>query len=373
MDKFCKQFITNPTIDPRNNKPISKEAYNNFVNTCERKGFNVSQLKYEQPFEVLSDEVIYRIFQDLDAEEVFELCMTDKKFKNICDERFWKSMYRKHFPDFLLEDAYQDTWFNYFRLALDMEKFAKFLDKTTDYLHDPVDVYDVKFLMIKSDYLPEEIYTATQLDHLTVTGGLKSLPANFSNLKSLEDLNLSDNDFTQIPAEIFNLESLKYLYLSNNQISQIPEKIANLQLLENLWLDGNQITKVPEAIGLLDNLVALNLSNNLLNIYSLPKSLWNLSNLRELNLSDNKFISIPEDIGNLRNLQVLVLSNNALKSLPKNLNKLKSLLELTVDHNRLDYIDEDVLNLPEINYISATHNPFKIIPQATKPDLELFV
>src|SRR5205085_6236213 len=185
MDKYCKQFLANPKVDPRTNKQITNQVYDNFVNTCEKRGFDVSDLKYEQPFNVFSDEMILAVFNNLDAKGVFELCMSDKKFKNLCDERFWRSMYRKHFPDALLEEVYDDTYFNYFRMSVDAELLAKFLRDVIGKNYNYVDVYEIKRLSFRSTYIPEEIYTAINLEILEVSGGLTEIPNIIGNLKFL--------------------------------------------------------------------------------------------------------------------------------------------------------------------------------------------
>jgi len=59
-------------------------------------------------------------------------------------------------------------------------------------------------------------------------------------LNNLINLNLSNNNITNIPTTLGNLENLETLNLTNNLIDDyLPESLNNLSKLRNIALDYN--------------------------------------------------------------------------------------------------------------------------------------
>lgn len=111
------------------------------------------------------------------------------------------------------------------------------------------------------------IGTLTKLKNLRIFSvGITELPANFSDLKELETLILSGNNFQTLPA-IFNnpnnLPKLKYLDLSTNRrrgqvdLTQITDPT-------NMWGGFYDSPNVLETLFKWDNLETLQLSNNII-------------------------------------------------------------------------------------------------------------
>ena len=70
-----------------------------------------------------------------------------------------------------------------------------------------------------------------------------SLKAEIRQLANLEELNISNNNFTGLPAEIGQLSKLKVLNLSNNPLTGLPYELGNLSQLQVLDLRGTKYAK----------------------------------------------------------------------------------------------------------------------------------
>jgi len=97
------------------------------------------------------------------------------------------------------------------------------------------------------------------------------IPKSIGNLKFLETLYLSCNNFNELPTEFVKLINLKALDLSWNEFKELPNVVNNLHSLEELNLSNNFITELPEWISNLKNLNYLNLKGN--NIKIIPSSI----------------------------------------------------------------------------------------------------
>ena len=122
-----------------------------------------------------------------------------------------------------------------------------------------------------------------------------------------------------------DLTTLKELYLFDNQLTSLPESIGNMTNLKELYLSVNQLTTLPESIVRLTNLEELSLSSNQLT--TLPDSIGRLTNLENLYLRDNQLTSLPESIGRLTNLENLSLERNQLSE--EEVRRIKQLLPKT--------------------------------------------
>ena len=142
------------------------------------------------------------------------------------------------------------------------------------------------------------------------------LPASwFRQLRQLEELNLSRNDFTgRIASSIQDLTQIRILDISDNRVSDIiPTAILQLGNLQILKLNNNNIRgSIPAGIGELASLTELDLSRNPELNGTIPESIGNLLRLEILRLASNNLVgSPPESFRNLINLETLHVSGNA--------------------------------------------------------------
>ena len=106
---------------------------------------------------------------------------------------------------------------------------ARFNESSGDINEARVEVYD-----------GISIAKSTRILILSGRGLSGSLKAEVRNLTELEQLDLSNNDFTGLPAEVGQLSKLRILNLSNNPFTGLPYELGNLKNLEVLDLRGTQ-------------------------------------------------------------------------------------------------------------------------------------
>lgn len=211
------------------------------------------------------------------------------------------------------------------------------------------------------------------------------IPAQFSSLKTLQVLTLSQNSLSgQIPPGIFTLTSLVHLDLSYNSLSEtIPSQVGNFKNLVGLDLSYNSLSGlIPTSIGQLGLLQKLDLSSNLL-VGRIPNSIENLNSLNFIALSNNKlkgslpigltklvnlqyfimddnpmFMPLPSDFGMLVKLQELRLANSGYSGfIPPSFCKLSNLTTLSLENNRLTgQIPAGLSSLSHIYHLNLSRN-----------------
>ncbi|XP_078115588.1 podocan [Sander vitreus] len=195
--------------------------------------------------------------------------------------------------------------------------------------------------------LPDHAFNGSDnLEMLTMSSNcLGVVPRNLPS--SLYRLHLKSNKLEKIPAGAFdNLPNLRELYLQNNLISNEGmdnETFSQLSSLECLDLSNNNLSVVPK--GLPRNLVLLHLEKN--SIRSIPgDALTSVRNLEYLLLHNNKLRSRsihPTAFQGLKKLHTLHMYNNLLERIPRGLPKrAKTLMML---HNFITEIGRNDLAL----------------------------
>ncbi|XP_039985732.1 leucine-rich repeat-containing protein 39 isoform X2 [Xiphias gladius] len=136
-------------------------------------------------------------------------------------------------------------------------------------------------------FVPEELSCCESLERLelAMNRDLDHLPDQFRNLKKLQHLDLSMNDFTCLPDCVVGLPALEWLDMGGNQLRHLPEDIHRMEKLHALWLQRNELEKLPENISRMASLDTLVLSSNRLR--DIPPLMEDMSNLRFVNFRDN--------------------------------------------------------------------------------------
>ncbi|XP_072720986.1 leucine-rich repeat-containing protein 57 isoform X2 [Ciconia boyciana] len=146
--------------------------------------------------------------------------------------------------------------------------------------------------------LPEELCKLKKLETLHLNGNhLRQLPAAFGQLAALKTLSLSGNQLRTVPAQLCGLHHLDVVDLSKNQIQNVPDTVGELQAIE-LNLNQNQISQISVQISHCPRLKVLRLEENCLELSMLPQSILSDSQISLLAVEGNLF-----EIKKLRELE----------------------------------------------------------------------
>ena len=170
------------------------------------------------------------------------------------------------------------------------------------------------------------------LKRLKLACGLTEFPTEiFALADTLEILDLTDNQFTEIPNRIAELKHLRVLFLSNNRFTEFPKILASCPALTMIGFKSNQIETVPEN--------------------AFPPL------LRWLILTDNKIKKIPKSLGDCNLLQKCALAGNQIEVLPLEMAKCVNLELLRISANKLKVIPTWLFELPKLSWVAFGGNP----------------
>lgn len=170
---------------------------------------------------------------------------------------------------------------------------------------------------------------ATRLD---LSAQLRHFPSEIFDLAdSLEILNLTGNQLTELPADLHRLRRLKVLFCSDNLFTELPEAVGACAQLQTVGFRSNRIREVTAD--------------------ALP------AGLRALILTDNRIETLPEALGHCQHLQKLMLAGNRLTALPESLQQCQRLELLRIASNRLSALPDWLLRLPRLAWLAYADNP----------------
>ncbi|XP_043941387.1 podocan [Protopterus annectens] len=191
--------------------------------------------------------------------------------------------------------------------------------------------------------LPDPMFNGSDSVEILILSSnfLKYVPKNLPS--ALNKLHLKSNKLQKIPTGAFtNLHDLRELYLQNNYITNEgidDETFTKLSSMEYLDLSSNNLTQIPA--GLPRNIVILHLEKNA--IKSIPKGvLTQIRNLEYLLLQNNKIKAKdihPLSFLGLKKLHTVHLYNNMLERIPSGLPRRAKTLMLL--HNQITEIARD--------------------------------
>ena len=161
---------------------------------------------------------------------------------------------------------------------------------------------------------------------------LKEFPIEILSLsETLEILDLSDNQLTELPDSISQLKNLKIIFFERNNFTEFPAILKELPLLSMIGFKSNQLKTVPE------------------NAFP-PRLKW-------LVLTNNKIEKIPKSIGDCVHLQKCTLAGNQIEELPSEMKNCTNLELLRISANKLNSIPEWLFELPKLSWVAFGGNP----------------
>jgi hypothetical protein len=175
---------------------------------------------------------------------------------------------------------------------------------------------------------------------LKLAEGIAHFPQEIFELaNTLEKLDLSGNNLSELPADFGRLKKLKILFCSENWFTVLPAVLADCPLLDIVGFKSNRIEEVPA---------------NALN-----------PNIRWLILTNNRIAKLPAQIGNCTRMQKLMLAGNRLMELPVELSNCRNLSLLRISANQLSRFPQWLLSMPKLSWLAFSGNLFNIRPTIT--------
>lgn len=207
------------------------------------------------------------------------------------------------------------------------------------------------------------------LNHIDLSGNgalaRASLSATVKSLESkgLERLSLTFMNLTTIGSLFTDVTqlSLKFLNVSFNSISDLPANVfTNVKTLEVLDLSGNSLSTLTGGFSDLDNLKVLNISRNRLEDFR-GDSVTHFSNLHTVDVSGNRLSdSRRVDFSTLSSLKYLNARSNSLNSAVM-LNHTSNLQHLDYSYNRISEFG-GLENAVMLEIVDFSNNELRSLP-----------
>lgn len=177
------------------------------------------------------------------------------------------------------------------------------------------------------------------LSHIALSDGLTEFPSELYRFSdSLEILDLSGNQLSDLPADLHRFKKLKRLFLTANHFRHIPAVLSHCPALIMLSFKGNQLSQFAEA--------------------SLPQQLeW-------LILTDNQLTELPKDFGRYTKLRKVALAGNRLSALPDSMQQCRDLALLRLSLNQFAFFPDWLFELPKLAWLALGANPACPVPEA---------
>jgi hypothetical protein len=180
-------------------------------------------------------------------------------------------------------------------------------------------------------------------------------------LAGCKRLNLSGG-LTEFPREIYDLaDTLEILDLSGNQLSDLPDDLPRLHNLRILFCSNNDFEHVPPVLGECPELELIGFKANRISSFddaAVP------AKLRWLVLTDNRLDALPASLGKCVRLQKLMLAGNRLEHLPDTMAACVNLELIRLSANRFRDFPKWLFELPRLSWLALSGNPWSEARQA---------
>ena len=225
--------------------------------------------------------------------------------------------------------------------------------------------------------------------------GLENLPTNIKNLEYLEELDISNNSFSDLPSELCEIsKQLNTLKIEKNLLCD-PTSIAHC-VLEEITVDFNEqnctLIKETQEMQFLLKFIRDNsldsISSTIFNdiewswtgtdsaltsdgkqieriieirwidygITKIPGTIQDLIYLKQLELEDNELVILPTEMKYLISLRDLQVHNNKLIALPEYIGDMDSLRRFDGHNNMLTELPESIGNLEKLDFLNVSNN-----------------
>ncbi|CAF1018259.1 unnamed protein product [Brachionus calyciflorus] len=246
-------------------------------------------------------------------------------------------------------------------------------------------IISLEFCFFHLDSIPKKWFERFScLKQLKITGNsVKKLSNNnFSDLKSLQTLELTTSDLQIMEPKVFDgLENLENLIFQTYRIKKLD--FTMLKKLKTLKIQASEFLILSkETIQYTNCLEKLEIKNNTLErvekdaFSSIPKlkELFIQCNHEKLKLCENTFSSLKElqvlylngngiqtiqngQFDHLNTLKLLDLSNNQFRTINSQIfNPLENLIYLNLNKNKNLVLDFSTINLPNLEYLEFNSN-----------------
>ncbi|XP_053397398.1 toll-like receptor Tollo [Mercenaria mercenaria] len=169
---------------------------------------------------------------------------------------------------------------------------------------------------------------------------------SFEGLEHLLDIDLSDNEITNLDENTFDYmrNQLQKISLSNNRLNYLHSDYFRALNISYLMLDHNDIEFLNGSLSHIHNLKVLNISSN--KLQSVSGLFQNMTKLTVLNISGNYVQNVTGDEFYLTNgIEKLDFSRNCLLNIPAKLfANLEMLNELWLNSNNITVISNKALS-----------------------------
>jgi adenylate cyclase len=258
-------------------------------------------------------------------------------------------------------------------------------------LEDIITLKTMRAYNNRLESLPDSFQQFMNLTILFISNNFFSkFPMVVCQIKSLAYLDISFNKVSSFPDELGNLTNLVGLFAISNRLSgSLPDSFAKLEKLQELDLRQNQITdldilsQLPQlevvsidynAVSVINygfrNLRKFRMSKNHITQFNLVAPAIPALNdmtkcmLTDLNISNCKLTSLPDGLFNhTPNLENLILDHNTLSELPTSIGVLLKLIKLSAQGNNLEKLPGEIYNLGELKILDVQRNNMKSLPK----------